>query len=1028
MNTILFRSQTARRLLAIVLICGLLMMPGGAAWAANQPPLFRIPVPAPRTNAELAQFAELAKYIKDVPAAVQLGKALFWDMQVGSDGNTACATCHYRAGADPVVGTFPKDTAKRNRNQVNPGHDGLFSMNSLSAPMGPGTLLAAADFPFFQLNPVFGRLKIDPLTGLPADPNTVITRNVDDVFGSQGVPKTTFNGISPGSAADLGTPVSDPTFSVFRQVTGRNSPSVINAVFNYANFWDGRANNIFNGVNPFGPADQSARIFRHVGGALQPEQVAIPNASLASQAVGPPLNPVEMSYDGRTFPELGRKMLTVPRPLNLQLVDPLDSVLGGIINGGGGNGLNLSYTQMIQAAFKNDLWDGPTITLPATINGLPATFAFTQMQANFSLFWGLSIMLYEATLVSDQTPFDRFAAGNLNSLGISGKAGQGLFSSQCAVCHSGSELSNAVIGSNIPNCLFRTCNPVTFTTNTNHNLIQANQTVILDAISDTGFLNLGLRPMRDDGGRAGSAPFLNPGTGQNYPLAFSTLAQLQSLGTLTAFETPSIFTPLLQALLPPVTATTPTAIQSSFKTPGLRNVELNAPYFHNGSVFDLDQVVEFYARGGNFPNAVPGNPDFDNPTLAAKMDPIGSLRTVAASRQNMIDFLRGLTDERVRNEQAPFDHPQLMIPNGDVPETFTTLAATSGTPTAVLISAFTLTTAITNTMTTIVPIGGVVQDDSLNNGVVAVEVTVNGLPGWAAVTGTNWTYTLDAVTGLALGHNTFTAVASTSTPTVSSTITATFDLLPTAVIVGTPSGASKLTNVNLTVSGAGITTYRYSVDNGTFSTDIPVAQKIVLSNLTDAFHTVRVVGKTLVNGIPFEQPEANATTATWRVKATPPVLTVDPIVGPQGKNITISGTVDLGIIPEVFVSSPATAGQVSAVPGTSMNTWTCTITGFKKGTNTITVDATDVAFNHTAIPVNVFIILPDGAFRGAAVPDVSDALKALRIAVGTSIASKEDMLHGDVAPLLDGVPAPDGVIDVSDALLILKKVVNLLNF
>jgi hypothetical protein len=111
-----------------------------------------------------------------------------------------------------------------------------------------------------------------------------------------------------------------------------------------------------------------------------------------------------------------------------------------------------------------------------------------------------------------------------------------------------------------------------------------------------------------------------------------------------------------------------------------------------------------------------------------------------------------------------------------------------------------------------------------------------------------------------------------------------------------------------------------------------------------------------------------------------------------------------------------------------MNTWTCEITGLKKGTNTITVDATDVAFNHTTVPVGVFAILPDGAFKGTADPDVPDALKALRIAVGTSTASREDMLHGDVSPLVDGVPAPDGVIDVNDALLILKKVVNLINF
>lgn len=50
------------------------------------------------------------RWLTDVDEAVALGKALFWDMQLGSDygrkasdGNilgTACASCHYRFGAD----------------------------------------------------------------------------------------------------------------------------------------------------------------------------------------------------------------------------------------------------------------------------------------------------------------------------------------------------------------------------------------------------------------------------------------------------------------------------------------------------------------------------------------------------------------------------------------------------------------------------------------------------------------------------------------------------------------------------------------------------------------------------------------------------------------------------------------------------------------------------------------------------------------------------------------------------------------
>ena len=44
------------------------------------------------------------------------------------------------------------------------------------------------------------------------------------------------------------------------------------------------------------------------------------------------------------------------------------------------------------------------------------TDQYTVTEANFSLFWGLAINLYESTLVSDDAPYDRFAAGNSSAL------------------------------------------------------------------------------------------------------------------------------------------------------------------------------------------------------------------------------------------------------------------------------------------------------------------------------------------------------------------------------------------------------------------------------------------------------------------------------------------------------------------------------------------------------------------------------------------------------------------------------------
>ncbi|MEP6705846.1 MAG: cytochrome c peroxidase, partial [Acidobacteriota bacterium] len=43
-----------------------------------------------------------------------------------------------------------------------------------------------------------------------------------------------------------------------------------------------------------------------------------------------------------------------------------------------------------------------------------------------------------------------------------------------------------------------------------------------------------------------------------------------------------------------------TVDNARFKTPGLRNLELRAPYMHNGRFATLEEVVEFYNRGGDF--------------------------------------------------------------------------------------------------------------------------------------------------------------------------------------------------------------------------------------------------------------------------------------------------------------------------------------------------------------------------------------------------------------------------------------------
>src|SRR6185369_3104179 len=116
-----------------------------------------------------------------------------------------------------------------------------------------------------------------------------------------------------------------------RQVGDRNAPSVINAVFNFRNFWDGRASDTFTGATPFGLSDTRANVLSSATGNLKAETLKLDKSSLASQSVGPVLNLAEMSYDSRSWARVGKKMLAL-RPLANQRIAADDSVLGSFSN------------------------------------------------------------------------------------------------------------------------------------------------------------------------------------------------------------------------------------------------------------------------------------------------------------------------------------------------------------------------------------------------------------------------------------------------------------------------------------------------------------------------------------------------------------------------------------------------------------------------------------------------------------------------------------------------------------------------
>src|SRR5947207_9009413 len=138
---------------------------GGGGVGRQNPPLASLKTVAPPVA------TGLDRYVLDQTALLALGKALFWDMQAGSDGRTACATCHFHAGAD-----------HRAQHQLS-GPDAVMNQ-----------VLTTSDFPFHKLS--------------NTDNNrSAVVSDKRQVTGSMGVVANAFAGVEPGSVADIANAV-----------------------------------------------------------------------------------------------------------------------------------------------------------------------------------------------------------------------------------------------------------------------------------------------------------------------------------------------------------------------------------------------------------------------------------------------------------------------------------------------------------------------------------------------------------------------------------------------------------------------------------------------------------------------------------------------------------------------------------------------------------------------------------------------------------------------------------------------------
>ncbi len=581
-----------------------------------------------------AGVAEGAGIVKSTEWAIRLGKALFWDLQAGSNG-TACASCHFNAGADT-----------RLRNQLNPGFkdishgpdgDSAFGSNrSDTGAVVPGYMpsgskagsnykLQPHDLPFHQL--------LDE-----TDPDSPIVTSTNDRISSQGAFGETLVSILPQGLPDW---CNKPDASVFRagtyaarQVEPRNTPTTINAVFNNRQFIDGRAANMFNGVGAFGmrdiKADPNSRlILQNPDGSVSLTYLQLENGSLASQAVAPVVSNLEMSCSGRTLADVGRKML-MTSPLARQIVDPSDSVLGPFAGPFRGLKPEYTYTYMIQQAFESKYWAAPglyKIAHGAVAKSLD--HGHTQMETNFPMFWGIAIMMYESTLISEQSEYDLLLASgklkiksgictapknNVDPLLVRGcsmffsnqgvvvepatatntSPSQGL---SCTKCHT----AKGLVGDRFSEAQIQPTGPFS------PFLKPATDITDRRDLRDRGFANIGLRPPFTDMLLGGADPYGNP-------LSYSR--QYKAYLNSGKTNPDLLIDPEVKASVAagddeannPVPPYDPRGVVGTFyklevdgaaKIPTLRNVALTPPYFSWGGYPTLRQVMKVYNRGMN---------------------------------------------------------------------------------------------------------------------------------------------------------------------------------------------------------------------------------------------------------------------------------------------------------------------------------------------------------------------------------------------------------------------------------------------
>lgn len=293
-------------------------------------------------------------------------------------------------------------------------------------------------------------------------------------------------------------------------------------------------------------------------------------------------------------------------------------------------------------------------------------------------------------------------------------------------------------------------------------------------------------------------------------------------------------------------------------------------------------------------------------------------------------------------------------------------------------------------------------------------IAVQGLP--ATVDANNWSASLN----LDPGVNTIEIVATDlygNSSSVKRSIT--LDTAKPALAVSSPAEdiAVKVPNITIegTVSDITALTLEYTVNGSTVA--VPVIDGKFSFNVdftAEGNYPVALTAKDAVGN-------TSTVVRTVIYDITPPTFTLDQVVGVMPEKL--SGSVEAG---SSIVVKAVLNADVSEAIGTVViadGFWKADLTGVVYTPETLLAVATDAAGNSTSKTLTYSF--PTGTMNADGKPTIQDAIRAIRIVVNQLTPSVQELASYDVGPLVGGKPNPNGKIEIVDAILILRKALDL---